>query len=92
MIYARLPKVHADETRTQGLDRLKLIRLLQIAQTLTLHHVRWRSCLAAPQVTNPIPQDPDRVCPADPLSNHRGRHRQPRPQQLPDPRLDLIDQ
>jgi len=24
-VYARLPKVHADETRTQGLDRLELI-------------------------------------------------------------------
>lgn len=27
-IYARLPKVHQDETRTQGLDRLELIRFL----------------------------------------------------------------
>jgi integrase/recombinase XerD len=37
-IYARLPKIHADESRTQGLDRLELIRFLQIAQTLTVHH------------------------------------------------------
>ncbi|MFI5623796.1 tyrosine-type recombinase/integrase [Nocardioides sp. NPDC051685] len=37
-VYARLPKVHADETRTQGLDRLELIRFLQIAQTITVHH------------------------------------------------------
>ena len=37
-VYAHLPKVHADETRTQGLDRLELIRSLQIAQTLTVHH------------------------------------------------------
>jgi len=37
-VYARLPKVHADETRTQGLDRLELIRFLQVAQTLTVHH------------------------------------------------------
>jgi len=37
-IYARLPKVHHDESRTQGLDRLELIRFLQIAQTLTVHH------------------------------------------------------
>ena len=28
-VYARLPKVHQDETRTQGLDRLELIRFLQ---------------------------------------------------------------
>jgi integrase len=37
-VYARLPKAHADETRTQGLDRLELIRFLQVAQTLTVHH------------------------------------------------------
>ncbi|MDQ3421875.1 MAG: tyrosine-type recombinase/integrase [Actinomycetota bacterium] len=37
-VYARLPRVHADETRTQGLDRLELIRFLQIAQTITVHH------------------------------------------------------
>jgi integrase/recombinase XerD len=37
-VYARLPKVHRDESRTQGLDRLELIRFLQVSQTLTLHH------------------------------------------------------
>ena len=37
-VYARLPKVHRDETRTQGLDRLELIRFLQVAQTITVHH------------------------------------------------------
>ena len=37
-VYARLPKVHADETRTQGLDRLELIRFLQVAQTISVHH------------------------------------------------------
>ncbi|GGB23243.1 tyrosine recombinase XerD [Flexivirga endophytica] len=37
-VYARLPKIHRDETRTQGLDRLELIRFLQIAQTITVHH------------------------------------------------------
>jgi integrase/recombinase XerD len=37
-VYARLPKVHRDEYRTQGLDRLELIRFLQVAQTLTVHH------------------------------------------------------
>jgi integrase/recombinase XerD len=35
-VYARLPKIHTDESRTQGLDRLELIRFLQVAQTL--HH------------------------------------------------------
>jgi site-specific recombinase XerD len=37
-VYARLPRVHADETRTQGLDRLEVIRFLQVAQTITVHH------------------------------------------------------
>jgi len=30
--------VHRDESRTQGLDRLELIRFLRVAQTLTVHH------------------------------------------------------
>jgi len=37
-VYARLPRIHADETRTQGLDRPELIRFLQVAQTLMVHH------------------------------------------------------
>ena len=37
-VYARLPKVQRDESPTQGLDRLELIRFLQVAQTITVHH------------------------------------------------------
>ena len=37
-VYARLPKLHHDESRTQGLDRLELIRFLQVAQTISVHH------------------------------------------------------
>jgi site-specific recombinase XerD len=37
-VYARLPRVHRDESRTQGLDRLELIRFLQVAQTISVHH------------------------------------------------------
>jgi site-specific recombinase XerC len=37
-VFARLPKVQQDESRAQGLDRLELIRFLQVAQTLTVHH------------------------------------------------------
>jgi integrase/recombinase XerD len=37
-VYARLPKIHHDETRTQCLDRLELIRFLQTAQTISVHH------------------------------------------------------
>ena len=46
-VYARLPKVHADETRTQGLDRLELIRFLQVAETLTVHHGALAYCSAS---------------------------------------------
>ena len=37
-VYARLPGVHRDESRTQGPDRLGRIRLLQVAQSITVHH------------------------------------------------------
>ena len=37
-VYARLPRILSDESRTQGLDRLELIRFLQVAQTITVHH------------------------------------------------------
>ncbi len=37
-VHARLPKVQRDESRTLGLDRLEMIRFLQIAQTITVHH------------------------------------------------------
>ena len=37
-VWARLPKIHADESRTQGLDRLELIRFLQVAQTISVNH------------------------------------------------------
>ena len=37
-VYARLPKVQQDKSRAQGLDRLELIRFLQVAQTITVHH------------------------------------------------------
>lgn len=37
-VYARLPKVHRDESRTHGLDRLELIRFLQGSQRITVHH------------------------------------------------------
>lgn len=35
---ARLPKIHRDESRAQGLHRPELIKFLQVAQTLTVHH------------------------------------------------------
>jgi site-specific recombinase XerD len=47
-VYARLPKIHQDESRTQGLDRLELIRFLQVAQTISVHHgARWPTCSAS---------------------------------------------
>ena len=43
-VYARLPKVQRDESRTQSLDRLELIRFLQVAQTITVHHGALGRC------------------------------------------------
>ena len=37
-VYTRLPKIHQGKSRTQGLDRLELIRFLQVAQTISVHH------------------------------------------------------
>ena len=37
-VNARLPRSHRDESRTQALDRLELIRFLQVAQSVTVHH------------------------------------------------------
>jgi integrase len=37
-VHVRFPKSHQDESRTQGLDRLELIRFLQVAQTISVHH------------------------------------------------------
>ncbi len=37
-VHARLPKIHRDESRTQGLDRLKLIGFLPVAQNITVRH------------------------------------------------------
>jgi integrase/recombinase XerD len=37
-VHARLPKIHRDESRTHGLDRLELVRFLQVARTLSIHH------------------------------------------------------
>jgi integrase/recombinase XerD len=37
-VYARLPRVHRDESRTNGLDRLELIRFLKVAPTIGVHH------------------------------------------------------
>ena len=56
-VYARLPKIHADESRTQGLDRLELIRFLQVAQTITVPMAPWPTCWAS---TPCAPQKPQR--------------------------------
>ena len=37
-VYARLPKIHRDESRPLGLDRLELIRFVQVSQTVTVRH------------------------------------------------------
>ena len=37
-VYARLPKVHRDESRTQGLDRHELMAFLKFGPTISVHH------------------------------------------------------
>ncbi len=63
-VYARLPKVHRDESRTQGLDRLELIRFLQVAQTLRSITAPWRSCWASTRCVPPkLPRYGSRTTP-----------------------------
>ena len=52
---------------------------------------RVRRQIRLPQLRHPTTQRADPVRPADPLSDHRRRHRRHRFQQLPDPRLEHID-
>jgi site-specific recombinase XerD len=54
-VYARLPKVHSDESGTQGLDRLELIRFLQVAQTTTSTTALWPTCSASTPCALPRP-------------------------------------
>lgn len=55
-VYARLPKVHRNKSRTQGLDRLELIRFLQVAETLTVHHGALAYLLGVPHCVPLRPQ------------------------------------
>jgi hypothetical protein len=50
--------------------------------------VRWQIHRA--QLPHAVLEHRQRPGPADPLGDHRGRHRRPRRQQLPDPRLGRI--
>jgi Phage integrase, N-terminal SAM-like domain len=96
-VYARLPKIHRDESRTHGLDRLELIRFLQVAQTLTVHHCALAYLLGINALRAAITKRPRRRrSPArrpDPRPprrppNHRAlrpRPRQPRPTRRPLP-------
>ncbi|MEI7058226.1 site-specific integrase [Nocardioides sp. CCNWLW239] len=52
-VYARLPTVHTAESRTQGPDRLELIRFLQVAQTITVHHGALATCWASTHYVPP---------------------------------------
>ena len=51
---------------------------------------RVRRQVHRPQLPHPVLEHRQPPGPADPLGDHRGWHRRPRRQQLPDPRLDPI--
>ncbi|MEP6527294.1 MAG: tyrosine-type recombinase/integrase [Nocardioidaceae bacterium] len=72
-VYARLLKIHRDESRTQGLDRLALIRFLQIAQTLSVHHgaLSYLLGINAPRASEAAVRIEDY---ADTLRGHRVLH------------------
>ena len=55
-VYARLPKVHRDESRTQGLDRLELIRFLQSLRPLPCTTARWPTSSVSTPFAPPRPQ------------------------------------
>jgi hypothetical protein len=97
-VYARLPKVHRDDSRTQGLDRLELIRFLQIAQTISVHHGALATCWASTpcavrsrrRADRGLRRDPARPpSPAPGLEGQQAGHhapdgaRPPRPGSLP---------
>ncbi len=46
-VYARLPKIHGDESRTQGLNRRELIPFLQVVRTISVHHGALAHCSAS---------------------------------------------
>jgi hypothetical protein len=54
-VYARLPGVHRDESCTQGLDRLELIRFLPVAQTITVHRGALAYLLGINALRDPKP-------------------------------------
>jgi integrase/recombinase XerD len=52
-VYARLPKVHRDESRTQGLDRLELIRFLQSPRPSASTTAPWPTCSGSTPCAHP---------------------------------------
>ena len=87
-------------TRASGTRRVVLARhvrnkrladaLRQLTRRIRCPRRRVRRQIQRPQLRHPARQRPDRMRPADPLADHRRRHRRIHPQQLPDPRLERI--
>src|SRR5450830_669597 len=55
-VYARLPKVHGDESRTQGLDRLELIRFSRSPRPSPCITATWPTCSASTHCAPPKPR------------------------------------
>ena len=53
--YTRRPKIHRDESRTQGLGRLELIRFLQSPRPSLSTTARWFTCSSSTPYAPPRP-------------------------------------
>ena len=54
--------LHTDESRTQGLNRLELIRFLQVAQTITATPADARPARSAPRTAWRLQSRSDLTC------------------------------
>ena len=71
-----------------GLPQIELGQLTREV-VRPLARIRWHEQRA--QLAHPVAQHPDRVRPADPLGDHRRRHRRKLPQQLQHRRFHRVD-
>jgi hypothetical protein len=82
---AGLPEPHRQRDRWEP-----QVTLGQLPSRVRRSRRRIRRQVRRAQLSHPVTQHADRALPADPLGDHRGRHRRPGAQQLADLRLDRV--